>query len=116
MNRNSPISHARMLLLACSLLIALPALAVSDGNYKGSYQGESVTAVLETLSSTVTGMVTIGGEQYLLKGEAQAQQLAGELTSMAGGGTLPVSISQQGASLEVEIGGDEAKRFTLQRQ
>lgn len=106
----------KSLLIGALMFASLPAMAVSDGSYKGNYQGKAVTAVLETISTTVTGMLTIGQQQYLIKAEKGGKRLDGELNSMAGGDSLPVSMSEQGTALQVEVGGDKAMQFTLQRQ
>lgn len=79
---------------------AMPGL---DGHYHGTNGNESVSAVLETMTTTVTGMLTIGEKQYLLQAEASQDSYKGQLSSMTSGDSMPFQFSKSGDGLNVEI-------------
>jgi len=90
-------------LLLMFLVWPLLASATLNGNYQGSYQGKKVTAVLETMTSTVTGILTIGEERYLLQAGNGGNTISGQLTNMKSGASLNLQIKADGNSLEVDV-------------
>lgn len=109
------------LILRGSFLLALiwplQTMAGVDGNYQGEYRGQKVTAVLETMSTTVTGMLGIGAESYLLRAEAGQNTIPGQLNNIKSGEALKLLIKSRGSAIDVEVTpkGAEIMRFTLQR-
>lgn len=100
-----------------ALMWPLQTMAGVDGNYQGEYSGQKVTAVLETMSTTVTGVLGIGAESYLLRAEAGQDPIPGQLNNMKSGETLKLLIKSKGSAIDVEVTpkGADVMRFTLQR-
>jgi hypothetical protein len=99
------------------LMLSWPVQAALDGNYRGQYQGRPVSAVLETISTTVTGMLNIGDTPYMLQLEGEGAQLAGQLNNMHTGESLPLRLTIDGDRLEVEVkpAAAGAMQFQLRR-
>lgn len=94
--------NAAFMVLA-GVLVSFTLQAAVDGNYTGSYGEQPVTAVLETMSTTVTGMVTIGETRYLLQAEDRNGSLSGELSEMSSGETLELKLKPEGDALQMDI-------------
>ncbi len=106
----------RILLL---LLLAWPlySMAGVDGQYAGEYSGKKVTMVLETATTTMTGVLGIGGENYILRAESSNGSISGQLTAMTSGKVMALNIKTKGNAIDVEVtpkGGD-VMHFTLKR-
>jgi hypothetical protein len=110
----------RLALRGCFLLAMvwpLQTLAGVDGNYQGEYRGQKVTAVLETMSTTVTGVMGIGTDSYLLRAEAGQNTIPGQLNNLKSGEALKLLIKPKGSVIDVEVTPKSADvmRFTLRR-
>lgn len=88
-----------------------------DGKYQGEFHGKKVTAVLETMSTTVTGVLGIGAENYLLRAEAGKGAIPGQLNSIQSGKELKLLIKPRADAIDVEVTptGADVMRFTLKR-
>ncbi len=93
-------------------------IAGVDGKYQGEYHGKKVTAVLETVSTTVTGILGVGEDSYLLRAETGKGSLTGQLNSIKSGEALKLLIKPHGDAIDVEMTpkGADIMRFTLQRE
>lgn len=100
-----------------ALIWPLYSIAGIDGNYQGEFHGKKVTAVLETMSTTVTGVLGIGAENYLLRAEASKGAIPGQLNSMVSGKQLKLLIKPKTDAIDVEVTpkGADVMRFTLKR-
>ncbi len=110
----------RLVLRSFFLLVMmwpLQTMAGIDGNYQGEYRGQKVTAVLETMTTTVTGMMGIGAESYLLRAEAGQDTIPGQLNNLKNGETLKLLIKSKGAAIDVVVTpkGADAMHFTLRK-
>ncbi len=101
-----------------ALVWPVQSIAGVDGKYQGEYNGSKVTAVLETVSTTVTGILGIGEDSYLLRAEMGKGSLTGQLNSIKSGAALKLLIKPHGDSIDVEVTpkGVDIMRFTLQRE
>lgn len=113
--------NVRLILKSCFLLTLmwpLQTMAGVDGNYQGEYLGQKVTAVLETMSTTVTGVLGIGSESYLLRAEAGSDAMPGQLNNMKNGETLKLLIRTKGSDIDVDVTpkGADVMHFTLRRK
>jgi hypothetical protein len=104
-------------ILLLSLVWPLHSFAGVDGKYQGEFRGQKVTAVLETMSTTVTGVLGIGAESYLLRAEAGKGAIPGQLNNIKSGDTLKLLIKPKGDAIDVEVTptGANMMRFTLKR-
>jgi hypothetical protein len=114
------IVKTRSILRGCILLAMLwpmQTMAGVDGNYQGEYRGNKVTAVLETMSTTVTGVLGIGAERYLLRAEAAQETISGQLNNIKSGEASKFLIKSKGNAIDVEVTpkGAEVMHFTLRR-
>jgi len=107
------------LLLCLSALYTAAAVAAAtlDGHYRGTVNEQEVSAVLETVSTTVTGMMTIGQTRYLIKAEKRDGAFSGELSNMLDGSSAALQFKPSAGGLGVAITpkNSEAMRFSLQR-
>lgn len=103
--------------LLFSLSWPVSALAAIDGKYQGDYQGKKVTAVLETATTTVTGVLGIGDESYLLRAESTNGAYPGQINNLKSGEALKLLIKARGDSIDVEVTpkGAAKLQFTLKR-
>lgn len=99
------------------VLFSAQAAAAVDGSYSGEYQRQAVSAVLETLSSSVTGVLTIGDSRYLLQADDVEGRLSGQLNNMLNGETLKLLIRPAGDMLDIRVQPANAApmEFRLQR-
>jgi hypothetical protein len=106
-----------LLLGLSGVLFSAQAVAEVDGSYSGEYQRQAVSAVLETLSSSVTGVLTIGESRYLLQADAVAGSLSGQLNNMLNGETLKLQIKSVGDTLDIRVqpASSAPMAFTLHR-
>lgn len=84
-------------------LFSAQAAAEVDGSYSGEYQRQAVSAVLETLSSSVTGVLIIGESRYLMQADVAAGRLSGQLNNMLNGETLKLQIKAVGDTLDLRV-------------
>lgn len=103
--------------LLFSLSWPLSSLAAIDGKYQGEYHGKKVTAVLETATTTVTGILGIGDESYLLRAESTNGSYPGQLNNLKSGEALKLLIKAKGDAIDVEVTpkGAAKMQFTLKR-
>ncbi len=104
-----------VLLFTLSCPVAV--LAAIDGKYQGDYQGKKVTAVLETATTTVTGILGIGADSYLLRAESTNGTYPGQINNLKGGEALKLLIKPKGDGIDVEVTPKGAAKwqFTLKR-
>jgi len=104
-------------LLLLALSWPLQSLAGVDGKYQGEFRGQKVTAVLETMSTTVTGVLGIGAESYLLRAESGKGTIPGQANSIKTGEAMKLLIKPHDDAIDVELSPNSAEkmRFTLKR-
>jgi hypothetical protein len=110
--------HVMRVFFLLALVWPLQSQAGIDGQYQGEYRGKKVSAVLETMSTTVTGVLSIGEDSYLLRVESGKSSLSGQLTNIKSSEALKLLIKPKGDAIDVEVTpkGADVMLFTLQKQ
>lgn len=101
-------------LLATAMLLSQHVLAL-DGGYAGFVDEEQVTASFDDLGTSVTGMLTIGSERYLLQADGLGDGYSGQLHSLASGKAHTVKLTPQGQRVQIQII-DGARPMNLELQ
>lgn len=109
-----------VLLIAATILTAPAAQALdgeSQGVYQGIYDGRTVKASLDYLETSVTGMLDIGDQHYLLQADKRdSTGYTGKLFNIAGGQELDVRLQLNNGLLQIQVTGQEtAMSFELEK-
>ena len=112
------LKHITRVCFLLAIVWPLQSMAGVDGEYQGEYNGKKVTVVLETMSTTVTGVLSIGGDSYLLRAESGASTLPGQLTNIKNGQALKLMLKSKDDGIDVEVTpkGADVMRFTLRKK
>ncbi|MDF1562351.1 MAG: hypothetical protein P1V51_04865 [Deltaproteobacteria bacterium] len=96
---------APRLLLVC-LLLLLPAAALAQSPFSGTFLGEgNERLVLKQQGAQVSGQVLVGGMQGQLSGKVDGQQLRGKVV-LPWGDSAPFTATLKGGDLHFQLEGD----------
>jgi len=89
-------------LVSAFIFLPLTALAL-EGTFRGVYDSQPVTASFNTLESSLTGVLTIGGERYTLLADETADGYSGQLNNVANGERLSVELKLVKERLQLKV-------------
>jgi hypothetical protein len=102
-------------LLSVFLLLPQAVLAL-EGSYRGVHEEQPVKASFNSLESSLTGMLSIGEQRYmLLADEAGSGGYAGKLHNLVSGEMISVELKVIDDRLEIEFKGVSAAVIELKR-
>ena len=113
--QNGKIVYGLLISLLAGMCWSQAVLAL-DGSYRGVYGKEQVSASFDNLESSVTGMLSIGGERYLLQADGVDDGYSGQLHNLVTGKALGVHVKVKDHRIRVEVqNGAEPIHFELEK-
>lgn len=104
MHKGNKLPGLAVCLMGLSMLLSQTAQAL-DGSYRGVYGNEPVTASFDNLESSVTGMLSIGSERYILQADGSGNGYSGQLHNLVTGGKLTLDMTVKEQRIQIQIKG-----------
>jgi hypothetical protein len=110
------VTKLRIFAYLLSMFLYLPqAVQALEGTYRGVHDDHPVTASFNTLESSLTGMLSIGEQRYMLLADEVENGYSGQLHNLVSGEMISVELTRNKDRVEIRFKGLSAKMIELEK-